>query len=249
MHSFVELRLEHFDPGVGSRATLDGVDCWLAALVTNLVEALLESGVELVGCLAISVTVEDAPAVQSGLAEHLGLDLAVQLTGALLDIESVWSSACGGPHHEITSVVLVAGNLSWSVTELKVPGLLLLLALLVLGKRGEEILALRGLLLGVGVDDLGQILHESEVGTHSVRQASQLTELGDQCDLIPCLPVLVDKERLVWIGDVLVVPCLVVLLIADLSAVLVEGRARAHAEVDALHSVRLLVVPSKKRSD
>lgn len=124
------------------------------------------------------------------------------------------------------------------------PSLLLLLALLVLGEGGEKVLALLDFLLRVGVDDLGEILHESEVGTHGVSEPGELAELWDQSDFISSLPVLVDEERLVRIGDVLIVPGLVVLSVAHLSAVLVEGRGRAHAEVDSLNTVCFLVVAS-----
>ena len=224
LHAFIELLLEGSDPAVRAEGTLDSVDCGVSALVADLVKALLERALELVRSLAISVTVEDAPCLHGRLGEHLRLDLAVQLTGALLDVERVGSSAAGGTHDEISSIILEARDLSRGVPELEVPSLLLLLALLVLGEGGEEVFALLHLLVGIGVHDLGKILHEAEVSSHLVSEASELAELGDQRDLVARLPVLVDKERLVGVGDVLVVPGLVVLLIANLSAVLIEGR-------------------------
>jgi len=102
------------------------------------------------------------------------------------------------------------------------PSLLLLLALLVLGEGGKEILALLDLLVSVGVDDLGKIFHQPEVSAHGVRQTSELAELWDQSDLVARLAVLVDEERLIWVLDILVVPGLVVLLVADLSTILVD---------------------------
>jgi hypothetical protein len=70
-----------------------------------------------------------------------------------------------------------------------------------------------------------------------------LAELWDEGDLVTSLTVLVDEEWLVWVIDVLVVSGLVVLLVADLSTILVEGGLRAHTEVKAVDSVSLLVVP------
>lgn len=127
------------------------------------------------------------------------------------------------------------------------PSLLLLLALLVLCEGGEEILALLDLLVSVGVDNLGEILHQPKVSAHGISQTCELAELWDQSDLIAGLAVLVDEERLVGISDILVVPGLVVLLVADLGAVLVEGSLWAHAEVEAVDPVGLLVVPCDDR--
>jgi len=124
------------------------------------------------------------------------------------------------------------------------PSLLLFLALLVLGESLEQIFALRKLFVSVGVHDHGQILHESEVGSHGIRKPRQLTELRDQSDLISSLPVLVDEKRLVRIRDVFIVPGLVVLGIAHLGSVLVERGRWAHAEVNSLDFVSLLVVAS-----
>lgn len=186
---------------------------------------------------------EDTPGLERWLSQHLGLDLAIKLTGALLDVESVWCSAARRAHHQVASVILEARQLGWCVLELEMPSLLLLLALLILIEGGEEILALLDLLVSVGVDDLGKIFHQSEVSAHGIGQTRELAELWDQSDLIARLAVLVDEERLVWITDGLVVPGLVVLLVADLGAVLVEGGLWAHAEVEAINPVGLLVVP------
>jgi len=70
-----------------------------------------------------------------------------------------------------------------------------------------------------------------------------LAELRDERDFVSGLPILVDEKRLIEISDVLVVPGLVVVLVADLGALLVEGGLWRHAEVHPLNSVGLLVVP------
>ena len=243
MHTIIELSLELLDPCIGSHAWLDLVHGWVTALVVHLVEALFHGALELVGYLGISVSVEDTPGLESWLSEHLGLDLAIKLTSALLDVERVWCSAARRAHHQITGVILESRQLCWVVLELEMPSLLLLLALLVGVEGGEEILAFLDLLVGVGVDDLGKIFHQPEVSAHCISQTRELAELWDQSDLVTSLSVLVDEERLVWISDGLVVPGLVVVLVADLSTVLVERGLWAHAEVEAVNSVGLLVVP------
>jgi hypothetical protein len=94
------------------------VDCWVAALVANLVKALLEGTLELVCYLSISVTVEDSPSFEGWLREHLGLDLAIKLTGAPLNVERVWSSAACCTHDQVASLILPASELSWTIHEL-----------------------------------------------------------------------------------------------------------------------------------
>lgn len=122
------------------------------------------------------------------------------------------------------------------------PLLLFLLALFIGGESGKEVFAFLHLLVGVGVHDLSQILHEPEVSTHCIGKTSELAELWDQRDLVACLPILVDEEWLVRVGDVLIVPGLVVFFVADLGSLLVEGGIWAHAVVNPLDAVSLLVV-------
>jgi len=73
------------------------------------------------------------------------------------------------------------------------PGLLLLLAFLVLSESAEQILALLNLSIGIGVDNLCQVLHESEVCTHLVGQSSHLAQLRNQSNLVTGLAVFVDE--------------------------------------------------------
>lgn len=218
------------------------MDGWVTAVVAYLVKALFESTLELVCHLSISVSVEDSPSLESWLGEHLGLNLSVELTSAPLDVERVWSSACCRTHDQVASVILVTLELSWSIHELQVPLLLLLLALFVCCESAEEVLAFLHLLVGVSVHDLSQILHQPKVSTHRISKTSELAELWDQRDLIASLPIFVDEKRLVWVGDVLVVPGLIVLFVADLGSLLVEGRIWAHAVVNPFDAVCLLIV-------
>ena len=122
------------------------------------------------------------------------------------------------------------------------PLLLLFDTLLVGSESGKEILTLAYFLVSVGVDNLSKILHQPEVGSHDVCQARKLTEFWDESDLVTSLAVFVDEEWLVWVRDGFVVPSLVVLGVADLSAILVKCALWTHAEVDAFNSVGLLVV-------
>lgn len=48
--------------------------------------------------MAVAVTVEDGPVFELRLGEHLALDLAIDLSGTLLDVERVWGSASVGSH-------------------------------------------------------------------------------------------------------------------------------------------------------
>lgn len=222
------------------------MNSWVTALITYLVEALFEGAFELVGDLSVSVTVEDSPGLESWLSKHFGLDLAIKFTSAFLNVERVWSAAACCTHHQIASVILEACDLSWSIHELQMPLLLLFSALFISCEGTEEILALLHFLVSIGMHDLGEIFHEPEVSTHSICKTSELAELWNQCDFIASLPILVDEERLVWVVDVLIVSGLIVLFVADLSSLLVEGCIRAHAVVDPLNTICLLIVPELK---
>ena len=63
----------------------------------------------------------------------------------------------------------------------------------------HEVLDLLNLGFSVGVHDLGKVLHQVEVCTHSISQASQLAELGNKCNLVTRPPVLVDKQWLILV--------------------------------------------------
>jgi len=192
--------------------------------------------------LGVSVSVEYSPGLESWLSEHLCLDLSVNLSGILFDVELVWCTAGGGSHDQVSSIIFEALELSRSVFELQMPLLLLFLALLVGRESLEEVLALLHFLLSVGVDDLSEIFHQTEVGSHGVRQPSELTEFRNERDLVASLPIFVDEERLVKIVDVLVVPSLVVVLVADLGSLLIESGLRGHSKINSFDSIGLLVV-------
>lgn len=168
LNTVVELLLQLLDPSLRSHTWFHGIDGSLGVLVANLVKALLHGALELVCHLGVSISVEDAPSLEGWLGEHLCLDLPVNLPGVLLDVELVWCTAGGGSHDQVSSIIFEASELSRSLLELKMPLLLLLLALFVGGEGLEEVLALLHFLLGVRVHDLGEIFHQSEVGSHGV---------------------------------------------------------------------------------
>lgn len=202
-------------------------------LEIDLVEALLHGTLELIGDLSISVSVEDAPLGHRWLGEHLRLDLSIKLSRALLDVHFVWSSRTCRTHDKVASVVLVTRELSRDFLELDVPVLGLFLALVVLSERLEQARAFLDLLLGSGVDDLREILHEPKVCSHLIGQPSQLAQFRNQSNLIASLAILVDEEWLIDIGHILIVPRLVVLQVAHLFAILFECGLRRHVELNA----------------
>jgi hypothetical protein len=212
--------------------------------VTNLIKALFHGALELIGHLGVSVSMEDSPGFQRWLGQHFGLDLSINLSGVLFDVELVWCTASSGSHNQVSSIIFETSELSWSFLELQMPLLLLLLAFLVGCESFEEIFTFFNFLLSVGMDDLGKIFHQTEVSSHGVCQSCELAELWDESDLVSSLPVFVDEKRLVEIGDVLVVPSLVVVFVADLGSLFIESGFRRHSKVDSFHSVRLLIVSS-----
>lgn len=122
------------------------------------------------------------------------------------------------------------------------PQSLFLLALLVSLEVVHQVFDLLDLRFSISVNDLGKILHETEVSTHRVSKPSQLTELRDESDLITRPSVLVDEQGLVGVVDLLVVLGLVVLTVAGLSALFIEAGLRTLSKVNTVDLVRLLVV-------
>jgi hypothetical protein len=242
LDAFLELGLHHLDPVVRTHARFDLAHHGLSFVITTCVETFLHGALKLVGNLSISVTVEDGPVLELSLGEHLTLDLAVDFTCALLNVEGVRSSTGVGPHEEIAGVVLEALEFLRVLIKLQMPERLLLLALLVGLEVVHEVLDLLDLGFSIGMDDLGEILHETEVCTHRVSQSCQLAQFRDESDLSTCPSVLVDQQGLVGVLDVLVVLRLVVLTVAGLGALLVEAGLRTLSKVNAVDLVRLLIV-------
>ena len=242
LYSLLQLGLHDLDPVVCPHGWLDLDHLWLGLVVAASVKALLHGALKLIGSLSIPVTVEDGPVLELDLGEHLALNLTVDLTSALLDVETVRSTACVGTHQQVASGVLETLELLRILVELQMPECLLLLALLVGLEVMHEILDLLDLGLSVGVHNLGQVLHQSEVGTHGISQTCQLTQLWDEGDFESGSPVLVDQQWLVGILDGLVVASLVVLHVAGLGALLVKCGLWGLCEIDPVDLVGLLVI-------
>lgn len=176
------------------------------------------------------------------------MDLSVDVTCILLYVEAVRLARRRGTHQQLASTILEAVKRLRVLRELEVPHLLLLDTLSVAGEVRHQVLDLLDLCFGVSVNDLSQVLHETEVSTHGVGQTGQLAKLRDQSHLVACAAILVNQQRLVASLDLLVVAGLVVLPVRCLDAVLVEGRLRRLGKVDAVDAVGLLVVPGNHRA-
>ena len=136
---------------------------------------------------------EDSPIFQLSLSKHLALDLTIDFTRTLLNVEAVRSTTSIRTHEETTGIVLKALEFLRVLIKLQVPKLLLLDAFFVCLEVLHQIFNLLDLRISICVHDLCKILHQTEVGTHSVSQTSQLTELRNKCDLISCSSVFVDQ--------------------------------------------------------
>lgn len=199
MNPIVHLLLQLLDPSVRPHSGFHWVDGGFSMFVTNLVKTLLHGTLELVSDLGVSVSMEDSPGFEGWLGEHLGLDLSIDFSSVLFDVELVWCTASGGSHNQVSSIIFETTELSWSFLELQMPLLLLLLAFLVGCEGFEEIFAFFNFLLSVGMDDLGKIFHKTEVSSHGVCQPCELAEFWDESDLVSSLPIFVDEKRLVEI--------------------------------------------------
>ena len=96
------------------------------------------------------------------------------------------------------------------------PQLLFLLALGVGVEHLKQPTTLRDLAISVGVHNLGEVLHEAEIGSHGISEPSHLTQFWQKCDLSSSLAVLVNEQGLVGLVHILIVAGLVVLLVGDL---------------------------------
>lgn len=103
------------------------------------------------------------------------MDFPVDLSCVLLNVEGGWVAAGACPHEEISSLILEAIEFRWVLVELQMPELLFLHTLRVLLEVSHEVLDFLNLRFGIGVQDLSQVLHEVEVGSHRVSQSCQLT--------------------------------------------------------------------------
>lgn len=131
--SFVgDLVLDNSLPGIKPHTWSYCTEFRLTTFVTNLVQALFHGGVERVGNLGVSISVENEPVLEGWLLVHLCLDLSVDVSSTLLDVKSILRTTASGTHHKLTSLVLVSLKGSWLLIELKMPLLLLLNALLIL---------------------------------------------------------------------------------------------------------------------
>ena len=88
------------------------------------------------------------------LSKHLALDLAINFTRTLLDIEAVRSATCVRAHQEATGIVLKALEFLGVLIKLQVPKLLLLDAFFVRLEVLHQVLDLLDLRISICVHDL-----------------------------------------------------------------------------------------------
>lgn len=219
----IQLLLERLDPSIEFHAWAHLYHIGFRFRVATLIQTLLHSALELSGHLSVSVTVEDAPSSQGRLREHLALNLAIQVSSIRLDVDRCRSATSAGSHLELAGCVLEAAQRAWHIVDLHVPQLLLLDALGVCLEVIHQVLDLLDLGVGIRVHDHCKVLHQAEISAHGISQARQLTELGDESDLISRASVLVDEQGLIHVADVLIVARTIVLLVRSGSPVFVEG--------------------------
>jgi hypothetical protein len=115
--------------------------------------------------------VEDGPVLELSLGKHLALDLTINLSSTLFDVKAVGGSAGVRTHQEFTGLVLETLEFLGVLIKLQVPKLLFLNALFICLEVIHQVLDLLYFGFGVSVNDLGEILHQSKICTHSISEA------------------------------------------------------------------------------
>lgn len=223
MYSFVQLVLQLFNPSVCFHAWLDHHHVWFAAVIATSLQTLLHRALKLVCNLSITVTIKHTPSFEGCLGKHFALDLAIDLTSVLLNIEAHGRTIRTRTHQEITCFILESLKFLRIFVELQVPHFLLLDTFSISLEVTHEVFNLFDLGFSIGVQDDCKVLHQVEVGSHRVSQAGQLTEFGNKGDLITRSPVLVNQQWLIHVLDALVVASLVVVGVARWSTLLVKS--------------------------
>ena len=117
---------------------------------------------------------ENTPGLEGRLSEHFSLDLAIDVSHVLLDVEGVRTSTSCGTHKEFTGSILESREFRWVLVELQVPELLLLDAFCICLEVVHKILDLLNFSLSVSVKNNSEVLHQSEVSAHGISQTSEL---------------------------------------------------------------------------
>jgi len=197
---------------------------------------------ELAGNLSVSISMEDTPGLEGWLRKHFSLDLAINVTHILLDVEGVRIAASCGAHEEFSCIVLESVESARVLVELQVPQLLLFLALCVVLKVGHQVFNFLDLCFGISVQNHSKVFHHSEISAHRVCKTSKLAELWNKRHLVTSASVLVDKKRLVAVNNVFTVASLVVLLVACGSPLFIKRSFWTLRKINPVDFVGLLVV-------
>lgn len=171
MNTFLELSLHDFDPVVSTHRRLDFAHFRFRFVVAAGIKTFLQRALELVCNLAVLITVEDRPIFKLSLGEHLPLNLAINFSSTLFDVEAVRNTTCVRPHQEFAGLVLETLEFLGVLIKLQVPKLLFLNTLFIGLEVVHQVFDLLYFGFCIGVNDLGEILHQAEICTHSISQA------------------------------------------------------------------------------
>lgn len=163
LNAFVELILEGPFPVVEANRLPNLDQIGVGVVVAALLQTLLHGALELIGNLTVAIAMENAPRFQRWLCEHLPLNLAIQFSRIRLNIEAVGGSRRASSHKEFARLIFEALQFLRILLELQMPELLLLNTLRVVLEMCHQVLDLLDFGFGVGMDNLGQILHQSKV--------------------------------------------------------------------------------------
>jgi len=174
LHAVVQLLDELLLPRIELHAWFDLTHVGVGAFIATSLQAFVHGRLELLGGLGISIGVEDAPGLESGLSEHFTLDLAVDVAHVLLNVESVGGSVSSRAHQEFSGVELISIESLRVLVELKVPELLLLHTLGIGLEVSHQVLDFLDFSFSVGMQNHGKILHHTEVSAHGVCETGKL---------------------------------------------------------------------------
>ena len=155
----LELGLQYLSPVFWLHTRFDLNHLGLSLVVAASVKTFLHSRFELGGNLTVAVSIKDGPLFELRLSEHLALDLAIDFTRTLLDIEAVRSATSVRAHQETTGIVLEALKFLRVLIELQVPKLLLLNAFFICLEVLHQVFDLLNFRISISVHDLCKVLH------------------------------------------------------------------------------------------
>lgn len=193
--------------------------------------------------MLVTIRVEDCPHLQIWLGVHPVLDLPVDFSAGPLNIESVPLPVVFRAHHQISRAELEAFKALRIFLELKLPLSHLLLTFLVFFEYLEQILTFVDLPRSISVGYHREILHQSEVSSHCVGESRESAEFREKQAFSASLAIFVNQERLLRVGDGLLVLSGEVVSERDGLFTFLERRFGTLLKVNSFNTIRPLVVP------